>query len=67
MILILGAGLSGLSTSYHVVHESCSILEKNNYLGGHIHSDHVSDFVFDGRPHLSFTSNEMSKNYLLKV
>jgi len=62
MVLILGAGLTGLSASYHIGHESCLILEKNNYVGGHIYSDIVKGFTWDEGPHLSFTNNEYVKN-----
>ena len=29
--LILGAGISGISASFHIGHEKCLILEKNDY------------------------------------
>jgi protoporphyrinogen oxidase len=39
MILILGAGLSGLSCSYHLGHERGLILERSSHAFGHIHSE----------------------------
>lgn len=58
---ILGAGLSGISCSYHLGHENCLIYEKNNYLGGHIHSEFINGFTWDEGPHVSFTKNEYVK------
>lgn len=53
-VTILGAGLAGLSTSYHLRQPSV-LLEKNHHAGGHIHSEHVDGFTWDEGPHLSFT------------
>ena len=41
---ILGAGLAGQSTSYHIGHEKCNVFEKNGYVGGHIYSEKVNGF-----------------------
>jgi protoporphyrinogen oxidase len=60
-ITILGAGLAGISASYHLGHQNCQIFEKNNYLGGHIHSDARNGFVWDEGPHVSFTSSDYVK------
>ena len=57
MILILGAGLAGLSASYHLGHERCVILEKNTHPFGHIHSREWDGFTWDEGPHVSFTGN----------
>ena len=61
-LLILGAGLSGISTSYHVGHNHCRILEKNSYPGGHIYTETVGGFTWDEGPHISFTKHEYVKN-----
>ena len=61
-MIILGAGLAGLSASYHVGHEQCELFEKNSYAGGHIHSDFINGFTFDEGPHISFTKSEYVKN-----
>ena len=58
MILIIGAGLSGLSCSYHLGHKNCILLEKHYKPYGHIGTDHRSGFVWDQGPHVSFTKNE---------
>jgi protoporphyrinogen oxidase len=64
MYTILGAGLSGISVSYHIGHEHCLVFEKNSYTGGHIHSYKEDDFVWDEGPHVSFTRNEYVKKLL---
>jgi protoporphyrinogen oxidase len=61
MILILGAGLSGLSCSYHLGHERCLILEKNPHAFGHIHSEIRDGFTWDLGPHVSFTKHDYVK------
>lgn len=55
-VTILGAGLAGLSVSYHLGHERCVLFEKNHYTGGHIRTEQVDGFNWDEGPHLSFTS-----------
>lgn len=56
--LILGAGLAGLSCSYHIGHERCLLLEKNTHAYGHIHSEVRDGFTWDQGPHVSFTKQE---------
>ena len=58
MIVILGAGLAGLSTSYHLGHERCVLLEKNPHPFGHLHSELREGFTWDEGPHVSFTAHE---------
>lgn len=57
-IVILGAGLSGLSCSYHLGHDKCIIYEKNDYLSGHANSYEEDGFTWDEGPHISFTKSE---------
>lgn len=54
---ILGAGLAGISASYHLGHCNCVLFEKNNYMGGHIHSRKNGGFTWDEGPHVSFTKH----------
>lgn len=56
--LILGAGLAGLSASYHIGHQQCRILEKKSHAFGHLHSEIVDGFTWDEGPHVSFTKSE---------
>jgi protoporphyrinogen oxidase len=62
MITILGAGLAGLSCSYHLGHENCILFERNAYAGGHIYSHHQDGFVWDEGPHVSFTKHTYVKD-----
>jgi protoporphyrinogen oxidase len=55
MNLILGAGLAGLSASYHLGHENCLLLEKQPAPFGHVRSMFRDGFVWDEGPHVSFT------------
>lgn len=58
MNLILGAGLSGLSASYHLGHQNCRILEKRRHAFGHVASEYRNGFTWDEGPHVSFTKSE---------
>jgi protoporphyrinogen oxidase len=62
MTLILGAGLAGLSCSYHLGHESCLLLEKNANAFSHIAADRRDGFTWDPGPHVSFTKHEYVRN-----
>jgi protoporphyrinogen oxidase len=55
--VILGAGLAGLSCSYHLGHENCIIFDKNTYAGGHVYSHQHDGFTWDEGPHVSFTKD----------
>jgi protoporphyrinogen oxidase len=46
MYSILGGGLAGLSASYHLGHQNCTIFEKNSYLTGHIHTEIIDGFTW---------------------
>lgn len=65
-VLILGGGLTGVSTSYHIGHENCIILEKNSYLLGHIASKSKNGFTWDEGPHVSFTKNKYVQELFAK-
>lgn len=58
MYVILGAGLSGLSCSFHLKHENCQIFEQHSYAGGHIYSEQHDGFTWDEGPHVSFTKSD---------
>lgn len=59
MILILGAGIAGLSASHFLGHERCLVLEKSAEAGGHLRSTRRDGFVWDTGPHVSFTRSEL--------
>jgi len=50
-IVILGAGLAGLSTAYHM-QNGCCIYEKEDKIGGLARTDRVNGFTFDCDGHL---------------
>ncbi len=56
-ITILGAGLAGLSCSFHLGHENCILFEANSYPGRHIYSHQHDGFTWDEGPHVSFTEH----------
>ncbi|MBA2667056.1 MAG: FAD-dependent oxidoreductase [Trueperaceae bacterium] len=57
-IVILGAGLAGLSSSYHLGHDRCVLFEAKHHAGGHIHTEFVDGFTWDEGPHISFTKHQ---------
>ena len=59
--VILGAGLAGLSSAYHLGHDRCVVFEKNPYPGGHIHTEVIDGVTWDEGPHLSFTKYDYVK------
>jgi protoporphyrinogen oxidase len=56
--VILGAGLAGLSASFHLGHENCVLLESSASPYGHIRSQIRDGFTWDEGPHVSFTQHE---------
>ncbi len=56
-ITILGAGLSGLSTAYHL-NKEYDIFESQSEAGGLCRSVNENGFVIDYGPHLFFSKNE---------
>lgn len=63
-VTILGAGLAGLSCSYHIGHEHCLIFERKSYVGGHIATHQRDGCFWDEGPHVSFTRNETVRELL---
>jgi protoporphyrinogen oxidase len=57
-ITILGAGIAGLSASYHLGHERCVVFDKQPTYGGHTRSEQSFGFTFDHGPHVSFTKHD---------
>jgi protoporphyrinogen oxidase len=59
--LILGAGISGISASYHLGHDKCLIVEKNSFPFGVLRSENKNSYTWDQGPHVSFTKHEYVK------
>ncbi|MBM3804009.1 MAG: hypothetical protein FJW26_17045 [Acidimicrobiia bacterium] len=58
---ILGGGLAGLSTLWHLQrsgHERSHLFEKNSRVGGLTRSEHIDGFTFDYTGHLLHFKNE---------
>ncbi|MGE3834829.1 MAG: NAD(P)/FAD-dependent oxidoreductase [Acidimicrobiia bacterium] len=65
---VLGAGLSGLSTSFHLGHpDDAVVYEAKDYYGGHGHSEYKQGFTWDDGPHISFTSNAYIKELFAEL
>jgi protoporphyrinogen oxidase len=60
-VTILGAGISGLSTSFHIGHDRCQIYEAKPHYGGHVFSFVRDGFTWDDGPHVLFTDSEYVK------
>lgn len=60
-ITILGAGISGLSASFHFGHERCLVYEAKPRYGGHIFSFVRDGFTWDDGPHVLFTDSDYVK------
>lgn len=68
MTIILGAGISGISASYHLRQKKIEnvIFEKDDNWGGLCGNFEIDGFRFDKAIHLSFTGNEYVKELFSK-
>jgi protoporphyrinogen oxidase len=66
MILIIGAGLAGLSTAYHLGNEEYQIYEKGREVGGLCRSFKQDGFIFDYTGHLLHIRHDYTKKLLEK-
>jgi len=57
-VLILGAGLTGLSAAYHLGNEDYLVLEKHSRVGGLCRTEEYDGFLFDLSIHILYTQNE---------
>src|SRR5262245_12453227 len=62
-VIVLGAGISGLSAAYHLGGK-CEVFEKEDYLGGHCHTKRVDGFNFDEGAHVFFGKDECSREFV---
>jgi len=67
-IVIIGAGISGLSAGYHLKKDGfeVTLYEKEDEAGGLCRSKKYNDMIFDYGVHVSFTSDEYVKNLFAK-
>ena len=63
-IVVLGAGLAGLSTAYHLRERGVAshVYEKEDRPGGHTRSHLQEGFTFDEGPHVSFTKDPYAQD-----
>ncbi|MBR2149565.1 MAG: NAD(P)-binding protein [Campylobacter sp.] len=68
MTVILGAGISGISASYHLSKKDIQniIFEQDNDWGGLCGNFEIDGFRFDKAVHLSFSDNEYVKDLFSK-
>lgn len=57
-VTIVGAGITGISVSYHIGHDKCRLIEKHAAIGGHAGSTVCFGFTIDQGPHVSFTKHD---------
>jgi protoporphyrinogen oxidase len=60
-VTILGAGISGLSASFHFGHQDCLVYEAKPHYGGHVFSFVRDGFTWDDGPHVLFTDSDYVK------
>jgi len=59
--LIFGAGLTGISTAYHMKGEDFLVIEKSDHYGGLCTSEHKKGFTFDQTGHWLHMRDERTK------
>ncbi len=64
--VILGAGLTGLSMSYHSEEET-HIYEKAHEIGGLCRSEEIDGFIFDYAPHILYTIDPYASKLIHKL
>lgn len=64
--LILGAGITGLSTAYHLREKDYLLLEKEGSVGGLARSKKIEGFIFDCSAHLLHCQTKYFYNWIRK-
>ena len=64
---VLGAGISGFATSYHLEHRDTTIFEATDHYAGHVHSEMRDGFTWDDGPHISFTANDYVRDLFAEM
>lgn len=59
---ILGAGLTGLSTAYHLGEADYALFEKAPFIGGNCRTEHVNGFDFDSAGHIFYPKTDYVKD-----
>lgn len=66
-VVILGAGLTGLSAAYHLRHGPFVLVEKHSRVGGHARSHRERGFTFDMTGHWLHLRDDRSKALLAEL
>ena len=69
-LVIVGAGVAGLSTAYHLQQQGFSnyqLFEKDTEVGGLCKSFHIDDFTFDYAAHILYTENSYAETLIKKT
>ncbi len=66
-VLIVGGGLAGVSTAYHLKNRPIVLAEKENEVGGTARSYHVGKFTFDITGHLLHLHSDYTKKLIPKL
>jgi phytoene dehydrogenase-like protein len=61
-VIVLGAGLSGLSAAHHL--GGCEVFEKESSPGGHCRTRQVEGFNFDEGAHVFFGKDDCSREFV---
>lgn len=62
-VIVLGAGLAGLSAAHHLDGE-CEVFEKESWIGGHSRTKRSQGFCFDEGAHVFFGQDEASREFV---
>jgi len=66
-ICILGAGLTGLSTAFHLGDADYRLFEKESYVGGNCRTEHHQGFDFDSGGHIFYPKTDYVKELFLDL
>jgi protoporphyrinogen oxidase len=68
-VVVLGAGLAGLSAAYELSKKnfSVTVVEKSNQVGGLAQTIRRGDFHFDTGPHRWYTKNDFVNKWMLSL
>lgn len=66
-VLIVGGGLAGLSTAYHLRNEAHYLIEREQEVGGTARSFKVGNFTFDFTGHLLHLHTPYTKNLVTRL
>src|SRR5262249_22317107 len=64
-VIVLGAGLAGLSAAHHLGGD-CEVFEKEDYVGGHCRTRRIEGFNFDEGAHVFFGKDDCSREFILE-